>query len=1174
MLSRSLALLACLTLPHVGNAADNAALIKFGAQIQVTCDNPKPLNTRWAQPENLLRETKPGGPIINDLATAKVTLRFPLPVRVQQVGIAMMGHKDGWPRASWIEVRVNDQVIQVLETNVEATGLQLFPIPVTTTDHLVLVVTEVQPAGAKVAYGGFSQIVAMVEDDLTKDFAAPCRAAERTPMIMAAANLDGRPDIKVLGEPRVTIDYPRTIWDAQDIAEIKQQIATIPEAKDAYERCIAFCEQLCAKPVQVPEQPDDGVDQAVVQGHTRAVDAIANLGIGYALSGDERFAKEAARLLLRYADLYEGWPVHGSPHFRHDKSKWSWQRLGDAIWLIQAAWGFDLIHASPSLSDEDRAKITDHFVMPCVRQILSSPGIITAPTNWSAICCAAVMIGARVSGDEKTYRMAIDGLPSRGGKKAPPEDGSSGNNGGVYFFIDKGLDDDGLWAEGAMGYQFMAMRGMVVMAEILWRDGVDVWSYRNGRLKLLFDSPIWYHYPGGRTSPAIHDSGSTSLFGRDSHLYQYAARRYGDATYNAILSRVAPSFASIYNLFLPAIDYAPVAATGLPEVPSILFPGVGFATARMGEGDDTRYLLMDYGPNRSHGHPDKLSHCFFALGQELFADGGSAWYSTDIYRDYYNHTLAHNTILANGQRQIPTGGRLESFVQAGELAVIRATCDSAIPATGLDRTLVLFGNRLYDLYQAKSTVEFTLDLPYHSHGTIAVEGDVATKLQPWEHEDRTKEGYTYFSDPQAATWDGDWSCTWTVPRGIMRMHMLGEPGSELVFATTPKGGSDLGTVLVRRKTADTAFASVCDIIPTGSEPSLRSIRQLRAPDAAGLAAALMDGGSEVVLVNQGTEVIELEGWKTDAGVAALRRRGDRLEAFVLSGGTVLSGSGVDIAMSERGLISAYVADDTLIRVTNHGAMDLTVTWGGLTATHVAHVAADGTWSDRQAVTEGRFLVPAHGAVDLSHGGDVTVAQIERERRLAKQQAAWDAEQLRLAEQAAEAKLRLEAAAREPVPTGTVVLIEAEAFTDQGGGTVSIPEHKAAAHGKSISLWNDRGHWLDYALTVEHTGWYQIGLKYCLEGDGATRSLRLNGEPIHPSLNTMTLTGTGGWSNGADQWSLIPICLPESDTPMLVRLEQGEHVIRLENAGGGGVNLDYIVLVPATASLTRKLVEQP
>lgn len=1166
-------------------AAENAALVKYGAYIDITCTHPKPLNTTWAKPADLLRDEQPAGPIIHDLATARITLGVPVPMHFKQAGFALMGIKQNMLRASQVEVLADGKLLKTLTLDIEKPDLQMFDIPVTLATRLEFVVKAVLPAPAPVAYGGFGQIVAIVEDDLAARFAPP-KGVERPVMVMPTANLGARPRVVVQGQPRKVTGYPRTIWDAKDIADMKAQIASQPAAKAAYVGCIAFCEKACATPVVVPEKSDEDTDPAPAAGHTLAVNAIANLGIGYALSGDERYAREARRILLRYADLYEGWPVHGSPKFAHDKSKWSWQRLNDAIWLIPAAWGYDLVYNSPSLSYADRERIRDHFIMPCVKQIMSSPAFIAAPANWSAIGCAAVMIGSRVCGDEGFYRKSIDGLPAEddGPRKVAEAAAAAhaadpllpwGKYGGIYFFLDKGIDDDGLWAEGSTDYQFMAMRGLVVMAEILWHDGLDVWSYRNGRMKLVFDSPIWMHYPGGVSCPAIHDGGSSSLFGRDAHLYQYAKRRYGDPIYDSILSRVNSSLESVYNLFLPACDFTPVAAVGLPPNPSVLFPGVGFAIVRTGDGADSRYLITDYGPSRSHGHPDKLNHCLYALGQEIFADGGASWYSTDIYLHYQNHTLAHNTVVANGNRQIPAGGCLEAYAQAGEIALMRATCDSAIPATILDRTLVMLGDRLYDLYRVHGSTPFTLDLPYHGPERLAVEGPLAAALKPWEHPDRKREGYTYFADPRSASWPGDWSCLWTIDNGSVRMHAFGELGTELVFAKTPaSAGGNHGTVMLRRASTDTVFSTVCDIIPSGRPASVKTVRQVRNAAGSLVTTELVDGATEEVLVSSGAGLVSIGEVRTDAGMAALRRQGKVVESLILSGGTTFTDGAVTVKLSVPSLVSAYAVKPGLIRFTNHSPQPVMVDWSGLPATQVATLDAAGVWTGRIPIGKSGFTVAANSAVDLvADGQKESVAQFEVTQRREKQQKVVDAERQRGAALEADLAERMASAKREPLPAGSQILMEAEAFTAEGGGKVTVNARKVAAHGQSFNGWDGRDHWLEYTAEVAHTGWYQLGLRYCKEGDATRRSVLIDGQPMHPALGVASFPGTGGWSGGTDNWRLAPVCFPGTETPVIVRLEKGRHVLRLINTLGESMNLDYIVLAPAGVAMTRENVEK-
>lgn len=380
-------------------------------------------------------------------------------------------------------------------------------------------------------------------------------------------------------------------------------------------------------------------------------------------------------------------------------------------------------------------------------------------------------------------------------------------------------------------------------------------------------------------------------------------------------------------------------------------------------------------------------------------------------------------------------------------------------------------------------------------------------------------------------------------------------------------------MILRRKAASTVFASVCDVVANGKDASLRTLVPMRSDSGYGLESTLANGAMERVLVNFSANALTISGWSTDAGVAAVRQNGKTIEAFILSAGTSLTGPDCAIRLSAVAQISAYAVKDGLIRVTNHSDADVSVDWSGVNATQVATIDAAGAWVDCKPLSKGHFDIPAMSAVDLSTGGDETVAAFEAKQRRAKQQAAWETEQKRLATQAAEATTRMESPKRESVPANYSVMIEAEAITNQGGGAVTITDKKTAAHGTSITQWNERGHWLEYTCEIAHSGWYQVGLKYCLEGDDAIRALRLDGEYLHASLTSFTLPSTGGWSNGADQWSLVPICLPESETPMIVRLEKGKHVVRLESPAGGGLNVDYVVLAPATATMTRALVEK-
>ena len=175
-------------------------------------------------------------------------------------------------------------------------------------------------------------------------------------------------------------------------------------------------------------------------------------------------------------------------------------------------------------------------------------------------------------------------------------------------FSGKSIDVDGMWCEGAMGYQFMALQALVVDAEMLWHHGIDLYRYRDCALKCVFDSPLYFCYPN-LLSPAIHDSGNASIVGYNSDLYEYGYLRYRDPKYLEVLRRIKRRLMASFQLFtistLYDVDLSAAGDVVAPE--SVNLNGVGYGVLRVTDGEGTRNLLLDYGPNRSHGHPDKLN---------------------------------------------------------------------------------------------------------------------------------------------------------------------------------------------------------------------------------------------------------------------------------------------------------------------------------------------------------------------------------------------------------------------------------------------------------------------------------------------------------------------------------------------------------------------------------------
>lgn len=135
-------------------------------------------------------------------------------------------------------------------------------------------------------------------------------------------------------------------------------------------------------------------------------------------------------------------------------------------------------------------------------------------------------------------------------------------------------------------------------------------------------------------------------------------------------------------------------------------------------------------------------------------------------------------------------------------------------------------------------------------------------------------------------------------------------------------------------------------------------------------------------------------------------------------------------------------------------------------------------------------------------------------------------------------------------------VQAEEFTAQGGGEVQLRDDKIGADGRCFSHWDAVGHWLEWTLTAPADGRYLIAVRYCAQ-TAVRREVALDGKP----LGEFSFPSTGGFSGERSNWRHAVLRGPDG-SPLVVELTAGAHVLRMTNADGKGMNLDYVLLAPA------------
>jgi hypothetical protein len=643
-----------------------------------------------------------------------------------------------------------------------------------------------------------------------------------------------------------------------------------PRGKPVLDGVIGMAEAYLSAPVTFPDPNVPAQVTSRGDASARAHDALSKqagvCAYAWLIAGDAKYARRARDVLVGYAKRYpedykEHKGVNGS-----DTSKVMAQRLSEAMWLIPQIQAYDLTADSDAFSAGDRKLVEEdlirhamtfiHRKTPAAEAVAAktaaNPNWRTDPAekkkrpgalgNWTAFYNMAYIHGGSVLGDRDWIDVGADGLK---------------------YMIENGIGEDGMWGEGAIGYQQFARHAIVGGLEALARKGVDVWSYKANAFKNLFDSEFAYAYPDG-TSPGINDSGRAPVgSGWTAMAFDYAYLRYGDLNYAHTVNKTHRQLHQSPACYFPTRVYKP-----LPEVPvkgqgSLVFDKLGYAILRGKDAGGETFVLMDYGPHGGvHGHRDKLNLILFADGDELAGEPQFFRYEDDRHANWTTRSIAHWTLSVDEHSQNPTAGRLVCFADAGEVKVIRAQAGGAYAGVALDRTVVQMPGYVLDVYRAWGPARHTFDYPLCFRGKLdRMKGIEDAALKPMAS---TTPGYKHILAAGPKAVEGDWAGVWSReaaegdpnatttdeqrggPAGRVRATVLAAPGLKAIVANVPGKRQQ---AILRQAGTDATF--VCLIDPYRAGDAVRSVQALKTSGpipATGVRVLRTDGGTDLIVV--------------------------------------------------------------------------------------------------------------------------------------------------------------------------------------------------------------------------------------------------------------------------------------------------------------------------------------
>jgi oligo-alginate lyase len=527
-------------------------------------------------------------------------------------------------------------------------------------------------------------------------------------------------------------------------------------------------------PITGKEFSGSPYDEAVTTYRHKAVGVQAfEMALMYQLTKNLAYAERAEEILLTYARLYPSFELHdrfGSA--RKDAGRAFSQSLEEAQWLIDLVRARDLLRGSGLIDEyEDHALKTQLFD-PAIAVIERNNIGIYNIQCWhnTALFLAGIQAGNLQAAHEASFGPT-----------------------GMAAQLTQGIRSDGIWYEGSLGYHFFAVRGMLPMVHAASRAGVQI-DY--SPMQTMFTS-AWNLMQPDFSLPSLNDGASEDYERTLRDEYEQALALFPDE----------PRLNDPLAVFgrgnsLSAVLWGPreIRNEGWSDVASAHYDSTGLAALRSGPVDRRTMALVDYGDHGGyHGHYDKLGLTLWMQGSLAIREAGADGYGQAISEEFFRSTLAHSTVVVDGQNQAEACGSSAYFdTEAG--STISAKVEDAYPGVTLRRLVhVTEEGHAADMFAATGSTQHTFDYVLHGNGTAT------TNLNLVEGSTGFGGAYGYLSNVMTATTDGDIEVSFSSEGVTSRIKVLGEPGTTVFLAEAP--GAPIGTthpILIVRRSGDHA----------------------------------------------------------------------------------------------------------------------------------------------------------------------------------------------------------------------------------------------------------------------------------------------------------------------------------------------------------------------------------
>ncbi len=677
---------------------------------------------------------------------------------------------------------------------------------------------------------------------------------------------------------------------------------------------------------------------------------LADLAEAYLYTGDKIYARKAAIILDRIADVYPemDWKPYADKGWYHSDGGRNMGKIHGSIWETQIITSFADSYDKIISGTVDNIELYSFLKKQSEKYKIGAKGtralMLQNVDDGLLRTAYKAVLSTQIRGNQGMHQLTLAtcaiALDSQPESNLWIDWIFASDGGNIPGLMISTFDRDGTSNEGAPGYALIWGRLVSQIAERL--EGYPAYKKHNIIKEFpQFNTTFLAAYRMaalGIAVPNMGDSGATGTVsnGADPKFITkgYVFTKDPEFAKAAYIANKNSADKLGRNIFAKDPDEISKEIQNVAERlgprkdGGYLMSGFGLALLENGSGNNGVAIANNYGRTIMHAHPDLMNFDLFAFGKWLAPDHGYPEFATNIpsNRDWTGSTVSHNLVFVNEKPQKEIwGGQTRLFKQLKGFGVFEIDGQKAYPETKTyQRTMFLVDaesgeNNSYviDIFK----VEGGMDHLYSFHGPPGELSNsglnlTAQKAGTYAGENIEKgiaangfpQGYSFFYNVQRDQSPPpgfiiDWK-TETGYRGTtaddnlhLRMHALSKVNDVALADGDPpqnKPGNPkkLGYVLMHRKGEDLNSTFISVFEPYKQNPFIKSVNRIDNGDESQIALLIehTNGSIDHILYNPEYEkLMKLPSNVSMTGnIGFLRTKNNQPTKAILVNGSTLS----------------------------------------------------------------------------------------------------------------------------------------------------------------------------------------------------------------------------------------------------------------------------------------------